>query len=99
MIHKQAVHERDAHWQDVEKASDVGRQLAFAGLGLIWLMALEIKHPGGLTQRVGQVPTGLDKEQMLPAVFFCSSILFDFLRYLGLAWLPRFRETAAGWLL
>ncbi|RUL68511.1 hypothetical protein [Dyella choica] len=52
------------------KASDVSRQLAFAGIALIWVL-----HPdkGAITT----VPKAL----LWPALFFCCSLSFDLLHY------------------
>lgn len=54
------------------KASDVARQLAFAGIALVWIFRVEVE--GGLT-----IPRGL----FLPAVLLALTLGFDLLQYIS----------------
>jgi hypothetical protein len=52
------------------KASDVARQLAFAGIGVVWVFRVD--GPAG-----GRVPPGL----LLPITFLSAALAFDLLQY------------------
>lgn len=65
------------------KASEIARQLAFAGLGLIWLFRVG-----------GEKSPALNQGLLRAALFISSALLFDFLQYLvgTLTWFLYFRS-------
>ena len=52
------------------KASELGRQLSFAGIAVVWVFRIE--SPSGLA-----IPPALVK----PALFFCAALAFDLFQY------------------
>lgn len=57
----------DAYHEYSGKASEVSRQLAFAGIALIWIFKTDSNQ--------------LPKELLVPSVFFVLALLFDLMQY------------------
>ena len=80
---------RDAYYELSGKASDVARQLAFAGIALIWIFH---PHDAG--------PVALPQPLLLPAALFVAGLGFDLLQYVtgALIWgaFHRYQEQHLG---
>ncbi len=64
------IQAREAYYQYTEKASDVARTLAFAGIALIWIF------------KVGDSGTPRIPHRLLPPTFLLAgSLVFDLLQY------------------
>jgi hypothetical protein len=62
---------RQVYYELSGKASDVSRNLAFAGIAVIWLF------------KVGDAAPRLPVNLMLPLVLFCVGLAFDLLQYVA----------------
>lgn len=80
------------NWREIakkftEKLSDINRQLAFAGIAVIWIFKVQI----------GDKLT-IPDELILPLIFIVSSLCFDLMHYLygSIAWtiFHRVKENA-----
>jgi hypothetical protein len=63
---------RDAYYELSGKASDVARQLAFAGIALIWIFHRESGNPVNIPQQL-----------ILPAALLICGLAFDLLQYVS----------------
>ncbi|MFS8372669.1 hypothetical protein JH314_21395 [Xanthomonas campestris] len=68
---------RSAYYAFTTKASEIARQLSFAGIALIWVFKPK-----------DAVPTAIPKELLLPAIFFATALAFNLLHaaYGSFAW-------------
>ena len=80
---------RDAYYELSGKASDVARQLAFAGIALIWIF-----------HETGGNPIAIPHPLLWPAACFICGLAFDLLQYVSgaLIWgaFHRYEEKRLG---
>lgn len=71
------IHYRDSYYEFTDKASNVARQLAFAGIAFIWIFRNET---------VG--PIAIPKQLVLPAMLLVGGLAADLLHYVvaSLVW-------------
>jgi hypothetical protein len=79
---------RDIHQFNTGKASEITRQLALAGIAVIWLF------------KTTSTSTPIPKAYLLPLWFFLAALLLDLMQYViaGLVWtaFEKKREREAG---
>lgn len=62
---------REVYYEFSQKASDVARQLAFAGIAFVWIF----KYQDGDAYRIPD-------QLLLPAIFFAMTLALDLLQYI-----------------